>query len=119
MIFCFTRVSYYRYLINLMLNNYAKAQVTKQYMLNSINASHPKQGADRVESNKQITTILQEQTEKINITNEMNYYRYMKKMQNTNEDSSLHKTFSFLFIPLTLSWREGYFTIISQGDMMS
>ena len=42
-----------------MLNNYAKAQVTKQYMLNSINASHPKQGADRVESNKQITTILQ------------------------------------------------------------
>ena len=73
-----------------MLNNCPKAHVTKQYLFNKINIFHAKQGTDSVEPNKQNTTISQEQTEEINITNERNYDRYMRKMQNTKEDSSLH-----------------------------
>ena len=73
-----------------MLNNYPKSQVMKEYLFNTINISHAKQGTDSVEPNKQNTTISQEQIEEINITNERNHNRYMRKMQNTKEDSSLH-----------------------------
>lgn len=41
----------------------------KQRLFNTINISHTKQGTDSVEPNKQNTTISQEQTEEINITN--------------------------------------------------
>ena len=54
-----------------MLNNYLKAQVTKQYLFNTINKSHAKQGTDSVEPNKQNTTISQEQTEEIEQTKEI------------------------------------------------
>ena len=65
----------------------------KRYMFKMINTCHVKQGTDSVEPTKYTepdTTIQQEQTEEINITNKRNYNRYMRKMQNTKKDSSLH-----------------------------
>ena len=73
-----------------MLNNYPNTQVTsKQNLFNTINISHAMQKTGSIEPNKQNTTLSQDQIEEKNIINEWNNNRYIRKMQNTMEDSSL------------------------------